>query len=249
MSFHKIVILIWFSTASFAQIPPAFGDSQFSGEIQSSGLTPLNTLYVELYDPRFHEVVERTSVSSDGRFRFYRAVAGSFYTIRIVTAPGEQPLIEEQRQMINGDPLVLRLPEPKTNTPPSGNVSILELNTRIPRKAIRAAADAERYSKAHETARAIDKLQQAIRIAPTFRDAHSNLGVQYARAGRMLDALTQFQIALEIGPPSAIIYSNLSMAYLTLGNIRDGEALARKALALEPKNPAAQKCLQYALAH
>ena len=249
MSFHKIVILICFSTASFAQIPPFLGDSQFSGEIQSSALIPVNTLYVELYDPRFHEVVERSSVSSDGRFRFYRAVAGSFYTIRVVTAPGEQPLIEDQRQMINGDPLVLRLPEQKANIPPSGSVSIQELNKRIPKKAIHAAAEAERYSEAHETAKAIAKLQEAIRIAPTFRDAHSNLGVQYARAGRMTEALTQFHVALEIGPLSAVIYSNLSLAYLTLGNFRDGEAFARKALALEPKNAAAQKSLQYALAH
>jgi hypothetical protein len=30
----------------------------------------MNTLYVELFNPRNHEVVERTTVSSDGSFRF-----------------------------------------------------------------------------------------------------------------------------------------------------------------------------------
>lgn len=249
MSFHKLVTLIYFSAALLAQMPPFGGDSQFSGEIQSSGLIPLNTLYVELYDPRFHEVVERSPVSSDGRFRFYRAVAGSFYTLRVVTAPGEQPLIEDQRQMISGDALVLRLPEQKPNRPPSGSVSIQELTQRIPKKAIRAAVEAERFSEAHDTTKAIAKLQEAIRIAPAFRDAHANLAVQYARAGRVPEALTQFQVALEIGPPSALICTNLSLEYLLLRKFREGEVFARRALEIEPENAKARKLLQYALAH
>jgi Tfp pilus assembly protein PilF len=128
-------------------------------------------------------------------------------------------------------------------------VSLHDLQNPIPKQAIRVAVEAGRYSDAHETAKAIAKLEQAVRIAPNFRDAHGNLGVQYARAGRLAEALAQFHFALDIGPPNALLYSNIALAPLTLKQFRDGEEFARKALALEPSNALAQRLLRYAAAH
>lgn len=173
----------------------------------------------------------------------------SLYTIRVVTAPGEDPLVEEPRPIGLGSSLVLRLPDQKTNQPPSGSVSVHELQHPISKQAIRAAEEAQRYSEAHDTVKAIAKLERAIRIAPSFRAAHANLGAEYARAGRLDEAVGQFEVALEIGPPDVLIYSNLSLALLTLKQYREGEEFARKALALEPKNAMAQRLLKYAVAH
>ena len=114
---------------------------------------------------------------------------------------------------------------------------------------VRAAEEAQRHSGVHDTAKAIEKLEQAIRIAPSFRIAHVNLGAEYARAGRLDEAVGQFRVALEIGPPDALIYSNLSLALLTLKQYREGEDVARKALAMEPENSMAQRLLKYAVAH
>jgi tetratricopeptide (TPR) repeat protein len=249
VSFNKFIPLVFFSTALFAQMPPAGGELSFSGEIQSNGSTPLNTLYVELYDPRTHVVVERASVSGDGNFRLNHGSADSSYTIRVVTAPGEDPLVEESRIMGLGNSLVLHLPDQKTNQPPAGGVSVHELQHPIPKQAIRAAEEAQRYSEAHDTAKAIAKLEQAIRMAPSFRVAHANLGVEYARARRLDEAVGQFRVALEIGPPDVLIYSNLSLALLTLKQYQEGEEFARKALALEPENAMAQRLFKYAAAH
>ena len=249
MFINKLVTSVFFSAVLFAQMAPFGGEQSLTGEIQSNGPTHLGSLYVELYDSRNHLVVERASVSSDGRFRLYQGNAGSSYTIRVVTAPGEDPLLEESRPMGPGNSMVLRLPEEKTNKPGSGIVSLQELQHPVPKRAIRAALDAERYSQAHDTAKAIAMLEQAVKIAPCYRDGHSNLGVQYARAGRFAEALAQFHFALDIGPPNALIYSNLSLALLTLKQFRDGEEFARKALALEPENAKAQKLLRYALVH
>ena len=109
--------------------------------------------------------------------------------------------------------------------------------------------EGQRYSEAYDTAKAIAKLEQAIRIAPAFREAHANLGVQYARAGRLDEAVGQFGAALGIGPPDVLIYSNLALALLTLKQYKDGEEFARKAVALEPGNATAQRLLRYAAAH
>jgi hypothetical protein len=249
VSFNKLITPFFFSAVLFAQMAQPGGESGFTGEIQSANLMSLNNLYVELYDTRSHVVVERSSVSSDGRFRFYHGDTASGYTVRVVTAPGEDPLLEKSSRMGLGNSLVLRLPEQKTNQPVSGKVSLQQLQHPVPKQAIRAAKEAERYSEAHETAKAIAKLEQAVRIAPYYRDGHSNLGVQYAHAGRLAEALAQFHFALDIGPPNALIYSNLALALLTLKQFRDGEGFARKAVALDPENAIAQKLLRYAVAH
>lgn len=249
MSFNKLITPFFFSVVLFAQMGQPVGEPGFSGEIESATPMSLNSLYVELYDTRSHVVVERSSVSSDGRFRFNHGDAAAGYTIRVVTAPGEDPLLEESTRMGFGNSLVLRLPEQKTSQPVSGKVSLQQLQHPIPKQAIRAAKEAERYSEAHEAPKAIAKLEQAVRIAPYYRDGHSNLGVQYARAGRLAEALAQFHFALDIGPPNALIYSNLALALLTLKQFRDGEEFARKAVALDPENAIARKLLRDAVAH
>jgi tetratricopeptide (TPR) repeat protein len=249
VSFNKFITLFFLSAVLFAQMAQPGGESGFTGEIESATPMSLNSLYVELYDTRSHVVVERSSVSSDGRFQFYHGDAASRYTVRVVTAPGEDPLLEEPSRMGMGNSLVLRLPEQKTSQPVSGKVSLEQLQHPIPKLAIRAAKEAERYSEAHDTAKAISKLEQAVRIAPNYRDGHSNLGVQYARAGRLAEALAQFHFALDIGPANALIYSNLALALLTLKQFRDGEEFARRAVELEPENAIAQRLLRYARAH
>ena len=249
MSYNKFVTPFFFSAVLFAQIPPPAGGEQgLTGEVESNGSTRLNTLYVELYNPRTHEVVERTLISGDGSFRFNHG-ADSWYAVRVVAGPGENPLVEETRLGGPGSSLILRLPEQKTDRPASGRVSLHDLQHPIPKKAVRAVVEAQRYSEAHDRLKAIAKLEEAIRIAPAFREAHANLGAEYARAGRMDEAVRQFQAALVIGPPDALIYSNLSLVLLNLKQYRDGEESARKALALDPDNALAQRLLRYASAH
>jgi tetratricopeptide (TPR) repeat protein len=247
--FNRFIASIFFSAVVFAQMPHAAAKASFSGEVQSDGSTRLNTLLVELYDLRSHVVVDRTSVSSDGSFRFTYGNANSLYAIRVVTAPGATPLVEEPQPMgNNGSPVVLRLPEQKTNQPPAGIVSVHQLQHPIPKQALRALVEAQQYS-ARDTAKAIAKLELAIRIAPTSREAHANLGVQYARAGRMDEAAGQFQAALAIGPPDVLIYTNLTLAMLALNQYREAEEFAQKALSLEPENARSQRLLRYAAAH
>jgi tetratricopeptide (TPR) repeat protein len=247
--FNRFIPSVFFSAVLLAQMQPGGAELSFSGEIQSKGSTPLDRLYVELYDLRTHVVMDRTSVSSDGSFRLNHGNTASSYSVRVVTAPGADPLVEESWSNGMGSSLVLRLPDQKTNQSPSGSVSIQELQHQISKKAIRAAEEAERYSAAHDTAKAIAKLEQAIRIAPSYRIAHANLGAQYARAGRLEDAVEQFKVALQLGPPDVLIYSNLSLALLTLKQYREGEEFARKALALEPENALAQRLFKYAEVH
>jgi tetratricopeptide (TPR) repeat protein len=245
---QKFIAIAFFSAGLFAQ-PPLDEGMTLSGEIQSSGATHFVALYVELYDPRSHLIVDRAPVATDGSFRFYHATVG-WHDVRVVSAPNDPPLFQESHQIGQyNSPLVLHLPEQKVERPASGKVSLHELEHPTPKRAMRAALDAERFSQAHDFAKAIEKLEEAIRIAPSFRDARANLGVQYARVGRMTEALAQFQQALEIGPPDVIVCSNLSFVYIKLGHFREAEAFARQAVALDPANSKAQMLLRFASSH
>jgi tetratricopeptide (TPR) repeat protein len=141
-------------------------------------------------------------------------------------------------------PIVPDWPEPSAPQPISGVISLRDLKHPIPKKALRAAYQAQQFSDAHNTAQAIAKLEEAIHIAPLFRDAHCNLGVQYARTGRLADARAEFQKALEIGPPAVPIYLDLAVSSGAAGEWPKAQSFARKALELDPGNSTAQRILR-----
>jgi len=139
----------------------------------------------------------------------------------------------------------LSLPNPSPAKPISGVVSLGELQHPVPEKARQAAYEAQEFARAHKTAKAIAKLEKALRIAPLYRDAHWNLGVQYARAGRAIDGRTELQKALEIGPPAASLYADLAIASTVTGEPVKAQQFAQKALEMDPQNKAAQRLLKH----
>jgi TPR repeat/Tetratricopeptide repeat len=216
-----------------------------TGELRSRGDMGANTFLVELYDVRSNAMVERVPVSQ-GQFQLDHVPTGG-YSVRLVTAPGEAPIVEEYHEFQpGGAPLVLDLPERNEVRPISGVVSLRELEHPIPKKAMKKAYEAEKYARAKNFPKAIANLEEAIRIDPSYRDAHLNLGVQYARVGRTADARAEFQKALEIGPPAAPIYVDLAITSVALRRYGEAETLARKALELDPANSSAQLLLQRA---
>ena len=156
--------------------------------------------------------------------------------------PSNEPSLD-----LNGNPPLTAEPSEREQAKPiSGIISLRQLQHPPSKKAIRLFQEARRYSQAHETQKAISKLEEAIQIAPSFAEAHQNLGVQYARSGRTVEAMKQFETALEIGPPDPKAYSNLGWCYVRLSQFREAENLARKALSLNPDNAPARTLLQVA---
>ena len=165
---------------------------------------------------------------------------------RVPPTPFYGPLLTASGDGTIGGELPSFASEPK---PITGVVSLRELEHPVSKKALREAFEAQRLSLANKTSKAIAKLEKAIRIDPQYRDAHLNLGAEYARIGRIADARAEFQKALDIGPPAAPIYTDLALASVALGQYQEAETLARKALQLDPADNHAQLALQYALTH
>jgi Flp pilus assembly protein TadD len=225
-------------------------DQRFTltGEIQSGDASQLTGLCVELYGSQDHTLVDRVMTRSDGHFQIFNATPG-WYSIRVLAAPGDEPIIEEYRQIgPNNAPLVLQLPARSNEKAPSGTISLRELTHPVKKQALRCVEEAQRYAQKNEPLKAFAKLEEAVRIDPDYRDAQTNLGVAYARSGRPEEARLHFLRALEIGPPDVIIYSNLSWSSLALRQFSEAEEFARKAIALDAANPKAHLVLGNALA-
>lgn len=147
-------------------------------------------------------------------------------------------------QIYDEERLVPDWPERPEREPISGVVSLRELQHPVSKKALRAAYQAQQFTDAHNIPKAIAQLEKAVRIDPSYRDAHCNLGVLYARVGRITDADAELRKALEIGPPAAPIYFNLALTSAAAGELSEARVFARKALELDPANLPAQHLLQ-----
>jgi tetratricopeptide (TPR) repeat protein len=170
------------------------------------------------------------------------------YSVPMRTAAGEKSLGFDAF-VTGAEATVSDFPGPAAPKPISGLVSVRELQHPIPKKAIRAAYQAQRLADANQVEKAIAKFEDAIHIYPAFRDAHLNLGVMYARVGRDAEARTEFQKALDVGPPAAPIYNDLALISLNFHQFHDAEDFARQALALDPGNGSARAVLKMALTH
>lgn len=167
-----------------------------------------------------------------------------------LSASGEGPVTEEYDPFgLYSVPEGLTFPDSSVNQPTSSIVSLRELEHPIPEKAVREAYEAQQFAHAKEADKAIAKLKKAIHIYPAYRDAHLNLGVEYARLGRMGDARAEFQKALDIGPPVAAIFADFALTSVALKQYREAETYAQKALVLDPSNKGAQNILHYASQH
>jgi tetratricopeptide (TPR) repeat protein len=191
-------------------------------------------LYVELREMGNGLRTQKESVASDGTFHFRDLPNGS-YEVRVVSALHNDTLMEEFVDVnpFNGQ-LVLRLPRAAQTKPVSGVVSVRELQSRPPKKALEAFVRAQHFSEASKPAEAIDQLRRAIELDPKWRDAHLNLGVELMRASRFEEALAEMQEAIRIGPATAMVYTNYAAVLATLRRPAEGEKIVRQALRLDP---------------
>jgi len=185
-------------------------------------------------------------VSGDASFDF-RGVPRGMYRLRLTSSPGT--VICEQIAQVDDRPLVIRLPEDKStvSNEADATVSARRLMHPVPKKALRAFADAERSTLEGNSAEAARRLERAIEIFPDYFEARCNLGIQYMRLGRRAEAVEQLEKAAETGPPSAIVMGNLSYAYFVTGRVSDAETAARKALAVDSSSRVAHFILGSAL--
>jgi Tfp pilus assembly protein PilF len=95
-----------------------------------------------------------------------------------------------------------------------GIVNVSEILDAYPKKAVDAFKKGEDYRKQKKDEQAMKSFETAIKIAPNFYQAHTELGVLYKGAGRVDDAETEFIRAHELNRTNIEPLLNLTTLYI-----------------------------------
>ena len=202
------------------------------GTVHSQQPTFLEGYVVEIRDLTPQHQTWRADVNIDGSFVLRNVPRGDYVLCVLNYRGGEikQELVSVREAAA---PVDVYLPR-EDRAAPGGRVSVRQLQHPPSRKAVEAAAAADKLARAGDTDRAVEQLRKAIRISPDFAAAHSNLGVQYIRERHWAEARAEIERALAIAGPNALDLCNL--AFVDAAEGRYGEAMerARAALRADP---------------
>lgn len=216
--------------------------TSLKGEIHSQRQELLTEYFIALYDVSSNREVDHTEVRFDGAFVF-RNVSYGEYQIRITNAFGEVLHQDFVTVGAHTPPVEIRLPGERMERPPSGPVSVTQLQHPPNRKAFGALVAAQRFSEAGQFQKAAAELEKAIRISPEYAEAYTNLAAQHARMGRYTEAIADATRAMELTKPNAVDLSNLAYAQYMLKRYPEAVESARTAVRLDPANDKSQYVL------
>jgi tetratricopeptide (TPR) repeat protein len=110
-------------------------------------------------------------------------------------------------------------------------VDVTEMTKQYPRPAVREYEKALDDASKGRRATAAKHLEEAIRLAPEFFQAHNSLGVLYQKMERYRDAEREYGEAHRFNPRSAAPLVNLGSLHLEEAESRDaGDPIARRAM-------------------
>jgi Tfp pilus assembly protein PilF len=163
----------------------------------ANGVRPIGTTYTDL----------------SGHFTFAAVPRGS-YTIHI-----EIDGFQDVNQVVENDfgeanVIVSLVRKRAVDTTGAQIVNIAEFKELYPKKAVSNFEKGTDLLKKKSTDKAIEYLQQAVELAPTFYEAHNQLGIAYRAAGRPDDAEREFVKAHELNSTGIGPLLNLTTLYL-----------------------------------
>jgi predicted Zn-dependent protease len=196
------------------------------GELTGEGLNDYSNLTIEIVRTGA-ALPERATVDPNGRFEF-RNVPEGYYLFRITDFHGTT-VHEHYGTASATESLTIRLPTSKVARPPSGSISVQELQHRKVKAAVKTFNKSVHRKEAGDIHGALALLEQSVSLDPHYVPALNNLGATYIRIGRFTDAVSTFERAVAASPSNAILHANLAHALLCTGDYGRAEAAARQA--------------------
>ena len=136
--------------------------------------------------------------------------------------------------------------DPSRLTKPGETVSTREL--LVPPKAMKELQRSQTALHSGDIRSSAQHLEKALRIYPSYLEAHNNLGSRYIELHEYEKAVVEFQKAIDLDPRVMQPFNNLSVAFFLLQRYPDAETAARRARDLDPHNSTAQYMLGCVLA-
>ena len=243
-----VAVFLALSWNGFSQIPD---ERTFVVAVRSDSVLPLNQIAAELQDQNHRRVAE-APLSSDDEFTFRGVAYGEYW---LVVTDGRGNTLSQTSVSVTASATTteIELDLPKDEGPPSGGVSVSELQKPPARDAVRAAEAAQKQSVAGHDDKAAALLEKAIAVSPDFGGAYTNLTAAYIRLGRIDQAITTAGHAIDLairvtGKPNGADLSNLAYALIRQGRFAEAVVNARRAVEIEPDSDKAHLLYGDALA-
>lgn len=176
------------------------------------------------------QVVERTVVGSDGSFAF-RSIPEGTYEARVLNLHGGTLWSKHVTLSGTANTLTLDVPEPMAPKPVAGVISVRQL---VPDKARKEMVRSEQALRKGRLEESIRHLEKAIRICPSYMEAHNNLGSRMMRKKNYERAAAEFLIATELDGRAGETHANLALALIALKRYPEAAQAARRSLELAP---------------
>ncbi len=106
--------------------------------------------------------------------------------------------------------------------------------SRDPESSVAETALGTLYVHDQRFPEAIQHLEHATELDPTYAEGHDNLGIALSNVGRIDEAIAHFHTAISLSPRNHESHNNLGIALARQGKLQDAIAEYRAALAIQP---------------
>ena len=221
-----LALLLFLSLPGGAQSPDL---PLFKIEVTSDEPLIAAKLICDLEEARSHRRVATADMSADDTCSFRDLPPGDY---QLTIADRRGGILLQDLLLVNAErpTVTVLLPRSKQSRPPSGPVSVAQLQHPPARKAFAALVTAQRYSDKGDYRRAAEELEKAVRISPDYVEAYVNLAVEHIRLGEYERAVQEMHRAAGIAKPGAAALCNLAYAQMKLRRYDEAMQSVRESL-------------------
>ena len=210
-----------------AQIRPNQPDSFIRGRIFLSSGEAAEKIEVRLERTEM-QLVGSVYTDSIGNFEFRNLLPNNYYIVVKVDGFDEaRQLVESSTVSRGGVTLTITLNKtPVFRAQPEVGedvVDITDLQRKYPKKAVQEYEKAIEELRKGDARKSIELMEDVVKAAPDFYQAHNNLGVGYQRLNRFEDAAREYKAARGLNPRATEPLVNLGSLYIQEADSRREE--------------------------
>lgn len=223
-------------TPAYGQFPVGKSNtSEFRGRVVDGGTSSFAGLVIEVANLRDRTIREQVDVNSDGLF-WFRVLPEGDYEIKVLTQYGDELASTISSVGPFNAPLEIRLPGTKAAKPPSGSVSIEQLNHPLSKPVRKLLESGQKLFEEKHYDDAAARFREAVADDPHCAQAQADLGLALSKMQAWEGAVEAYRAASRLDPKNSVLHSNLGVALVKTQHFDEGEREIAMALNLDRSN-------------